>query len=370
MYQPQNKDSTNYEPSDRVQQLTQENQSKDEQLRSLSQLLEQKDATIAALQQQLQSLQLQPAIAQGGTQQPFQAARAAQQAGLVWETLPDAPEDMRAAFAAVVHDKAYFRTNREKGNPQIYEFDLQRKCWKAMPKHPVPDGYAIVCIDDTLTTVGGYFEKIFGVKYSNKLYSFVSNSWVEQLPSMPTKRSAVSVAYGDNMLVVSGGYKDLLLLTVEVLNVRSRQWSSASSLPYGLSKYAGSTAICGGYVYMATCLVFTEMGKNILYRCSLSALAQSKPKTKLWQNIDDQSTSYSTMVVVDDQLIAVGGRDARYAPSREVLRYNSSRNVWEVVGHMTVPRSDCLVAVLPGKKLMVVGAHEAAHRRKATVAAL
>ena len=361
MYQPQDKDRTIYELTGRVQQLTQENQSKDEQLRSLSQLLEQKDATIAALQQQLQSLQPSP-------QQPFQAARVEQQTGLVWETLPDAPEEMWATSAACVRDKAYFLTNRSK---QVYEFDLQRKCWKAMPKHPVPEGYAVVCIDDTLTTVGGYFDKLWGGKYSNKLYSFVSNSWVEQLPSMPTKRSLASVAYGENMLVVSGGHKDFIpILTVEVLNVRSRQWSSASSIPYGLSKYAGSTAICGGYVYMATCLVFTEMGKNILYRCSLSALAQSKPKTKLWQNIDDQSTSYSTMVVVDGQLVAVGGRDARYAPSREILRFDSSRNAWEVVGHMTVPRSDCLVAVLPGKKLMVVGAHEAAHRRKATVAAL
>ena len=109
--------------------------------------------------------------------------------------------------------------------------------------------------------------------------------------------------------------------------------------------------ICGEFVYMSTGFVFTEMGKYVMYRCSLTALAQSKPKAALWKQIDNQITSFSTMAVVDDQL---GGRDSRYVASREVLRFNISINAWEVVGHMTVPRSDCLTAVLPGNKLMVV----------------
>ena len=221
-----------------------------------------------------------------------------------------------------------------------------------------------------LTSVGGYSDTLLGGKCSNKLYSIRGNRWVEDFPPMPTKRSIPSVVYGNGTLVVAGGYKVTHLVTVEVLNTRSRQWSSASSLPFALSKHSGAMAICGDFVYMSTGFVFTEMGKNILYRCSLTALAQSKPKAALWKQVDNQITSFSTMAVVDGQLLAIGGRDSRYVASREVLRFNTSTNAWEVIGHMTVPRSDCLTAVLPGNKLMVVGGYERDFHRMNTVVTL
>ena len=370
MYQegiPQDKDSTIRDLTSRVEQLTLDNQSKDQQLRHLNQLLQAKDETIAALQQQLQS---------GGSDtraapnlQGAQVTQARQQAkDLIWETLPDIPVEMSASSTAVIGDKAYFLSI---GCKNVYEFDMQRKHWTALPKHPIANGFAIVSINDTLTSVGGYIDSLLGSNYSNKLYSFLGNKWAEQLPPMPTKRSIPSAIYANNILVVAGGLKGLTpIIMVEVLNTRSRQWSSASSLPFALSKHSGAMAICGDYVYMATSLVTTELGKNVLYRCSLSALAQSKPKATVWKQIDDQMTPFSTMAIVDGQLLAIGGRDTRHVASREVLRFNISTNAWEVVGHMTVPRSDCLVAVLPRNKLMVVGAFELNFRRMATVTTL
>lgn len=136
---------------------------------------------------------------------------------------------MWASSSAVVDGKAYFLSN---GCKNVYEFDLQRKRWSAMPKHPIADGTAIVCIDDMLTSVGGYIDNLLGGKYSNKLYTFIGNRWVEDFPPMPTKRLIPSVVYSNGTLVVAGGCKVSHLNTVEVLNTQSRQWSSASSLPF------------------------------------------------------------------------------------------------------------------------------------------
>ena len=172
MYQeglPQDKDDIIRHLTTRVQRLTVD---KDEQLRSLKQLLELKDETIATLQQELQSLRTHK-DSNVSSQQQVQATQARQQTtDLVWETLPDAPVDMWASSSAVVGGKAYFLSN---GCKNVYDFDLQRKRWSAMPKHPIADGIAIVCIDDMLTSVGGYINNLLGGKYSNKLYTFIGN---------------------------------------------------------------------------------------------------------------------------------------------------------------------------------------------------
>ncbi len=90
-----------------------------------------------------------------------------------------------------------------------------------------------------LTTVGGGSRS-----YSNKLYSYIDNQWVEHFPPMRTKRRNPAAVYANNTLVVAGGDNDEWRSnTVEILNTVNRQWSSVSSLPVGMS-YA-SVTICG-----------------------------------------------------------------------------------------------------------------------------
>ena len=50
------------------------------------------------------------------------------------------------------------------------------------------------------------------------------------------------------------------------------------------------------------------------------------------------------------QLLAVGGKQ-----TTAIHKYNPTTNSWEVISHMTTPRSQCLVAVLPHNELRVVG---------------
>ena len=41
--------------------------------------------------------------------------------------------------------------------------------------------------------------------------------------------------------------------------------------------------------------------------------------------------------------------------NNNIYSHNTGTNSWEVISHMPTPRHWCLVTVLPGNKLMVVG---------------
>ena len=57
------------------------------------------------------------------------------------------------------------------------------------------------------------------------------------------------------------------------------------------------------------------------------------------------------------RLLAVGGKDSDDKKTTAIHMYNTTTNTWEVISHMTTPRSQCLVAVLPHNQLMVVGGY-------------
>ncbi len=78
------------------------------------------------------------------------------------ESLPDAPDNMRYGSSAVIGDKAYFKSGASKT-----VLELSKNHWHELP--PCPNTYfAIVCIDEMLTTVGGRSDT---QRYSNKLYT-------------------------------------------------------------------------------------------------------------------------------------------------------------------------------------------------------
>ena len=182
-------------------------------------------------------------------------------------------------------------------------------------------------------------------------------------------------------LVVAGGTsgegkKDLS--TVEVMDTEMLQWSTVSSLPHPL--YQGSATLCGDQVYIvAGC---SQKGKNFapikysksVFTCSLTALLQScQPQSrtarmmtysllghallvsKVWHQLADTPFTFSPCVLLHGHLLIVGGYTSDKEESNAIHAYNTITNSWEVISHMTTPRHQSLVAVLPHNQLMVVG---------------
>ena len=154
-----------------------------------------------------------------------------------------------------------------------------------------------------------------------------------------------------------------------MMDTESLQWSTASSLPHPISQ--ASVALYGDQFYMLGGYDQSDKPSKSVFTCSLAALLQScQPQSlgaqlktlslpasrpKVWHHLADIPVTLSTCASLHGQLLAVGGRDSDYKETTAIHMYNTTTNSWEVISHMTTPRRQCLVAVLPHNQLMVVG---------------
>ena len=91
---------------------------------------------------------------------------------------------------------------------------------------------------------------------------------------------------------------------------------------------------------------------------SLGAWLKILTLQAVWHQIADLPVCRSSCVTLCGQLLAVGGCDESFENRTTAIhQYNPATNSWEVISHMPTARYDTLVAVLPGKKLMVVGGY-------------
>jgi N-acetylneuraminic acid mutarotase len=138
-----------------------------------------------------------------------------------------------------------------------------------------------------------------------------------------------------------------------VLNTETLQWSTAADLPQPM-KFA-LMAVCVDQIYIMGVL------SSCMYICSLQALIQSFPASirnrgaRVWKEVDAPPVERSTCVSIHGRLLAIGGRESAYSPSSAIHMYNPTTDSWEVISHMGTSRWQCIAAVLPNNRLMVVG---------------
>lgn len=75
----------------------------------------------------------------------------------------------------------------------------------------------------------------------------------------------------------------------------------------------------------------------------------------LWQEMAELPVDLSTLVTLQGQLLAVGGRYSGKKPTSAVHQYDRTTNAWKKISHMKTKRYHCMAVVLPGNRLMVVG---------------
>ena len=286
---------------------------------------------------------------------------------LRWNDGGRAPCKMWGGVATVDGCVAYFRCAPVDKEVPVYSFDFTTQNWSALPKCP-SYGFSLAIVNTLLTAIGG---KMPNGKVSSSLLSLIDNKWTEHFMPMPTKRWVTTAVCNDSYLVVAGGWGEgnKRLSTVEVMSTNTRQWFTASSLPHPLSE--ASATLCGDQVYILA--GFHEKGKSkSVFTCSLDALFQScqsqslgtrlralsspsRGRTRVWQKLLDTPVTLSTCVSLHGQLIVVGGRDSDDKKTSVIHTYKPATNSWEPISHITTPRSQCLLAVFPQNKLMVVG---------------
>ena len=328
---------------------------REKEIRDLRESLSARDSDINDLQRQLQHLRVeQPQAKVGSKMAEKRSIR------LRWRDGGRAPEKMYFGSYTADGHMTYFRDG---STENVHAHNAATGKWNKLPNCP-HKFFALVVVNGVLTAVGGSSSG-----YTNKLLSLVGKGkWVEQLPCMPTKRNNTAAVCSGKTLVVIGGYSGVTLKTVELLDIDSLQWFIASELPHPL--FRSSATVCGDNLYLVGGFCEDINGTKSVLTCSLSALVQSaKPATlggrsekafsqteQVWREVASLPVTRSTCASLNGQLIAVGGRDSHNKKiTNSVYAYDPTTDHWDVISTMPTARRDCLVAVLPGNQLMVVG---------------
>ena len=245
----------------------------------------------------------------------------------------------------MVHgNTAYFSSGRN-----VYSYTGPENKWTRLPQCKYRF-FAMAVINDALTTIGGLDWQYAA---TDTLLSLRGSSWEEVLPPMRTKRRHPAAASIPTYLVVAGGRRSLLAIgitaTIEVLNIETLQWSTASSLPEAVS-YPQMTT-CGGCFYLAD-------DENGVFACSVEDLLKSinsSDSGSVWTRLASIPTSqWSSLATLRGRLLAIGGDDGEENPTGAIHCYMAT-NSWSVIGEMPTSRARILTAVLPSNELVVVG---------------
>ena len=225
---------------------------KERQLGQVNQQLEESEQLIANFGKRNTQLEEQLRVRNWAAVQDFgDNARTVNKANmkLRWREGEKAPCKMSRYCDAVVDNSTVYY--KSVGDNNIYAYCIPSSNWSTIRDCPLRGGFAVVVIDGVLTTVGGFD---YDLKYSNKLFSLTwegsRRKWTEKFPPMPTKHCSATALRTGTALIVAGGYdaNSKSLKTVEVLNIETQQWHTASDLPEPLAQL--SLMLSGDLVYI------------------------------------------------------------------------------------------------------------------------
>ena len=352
----------------------------DQLMTQFQQSLEQKDRTIGDLRQtisaherKIQQLEQQDKHAGSRLPQPSAAAKVPQAAvvpavqrniaQLRWEEGKRAPDTMLRSGAVVEGNTVYISPFR---SSEVYSCNVISgdQQWSNLARHRYWD-FSLVLVNGLLTSVGGYD----GSGCTNSLLSLTGEEgkrqWSEVFPAMPTPRSKTASVTTEQALIVAGGHTGAGRLdTVEVMDIPSQQWTTASRLPQPFSWM--SITICGDQLYLAGGFDESDKASKSVLTCSLTDLlppqslgARPHPlslaeKTGVWRQARDLPITLSTLTTLGGHLLAIGGKDDSGKPTAAVHCYDGRTDSWHVVSQMKNGRSHCLAAALPEDQLLVV----------------
>ena len=258
---------------------------------------------------------------------------------------------MERGSATTDHQFAYFTSY---GSDSVYSYEWNTEQWNILPSCPYCN-CALVIIDGTLTTVGGY-----GSGYTNKLFTLRQRQWVEEYPPMNTARSSpavVSTFGGDYIIVIGGRGDGGWTGAVELFQVKTRRWYKLTNIPQRLT--LPSATICGNQLHV---IGYDDDG----YSCSIKNLpsndepitSQSIPHLISWTSLPRLPVTHSTAAAATlyEQLVIIGGM-------QDGLTVNSIHQLvdgkWVEIGSMSCNRWHCLVVSPSPDRMMIVGGYRA-----------
>ena len=339
-----------------VSALQQSVEQKDTALQAKDELLQEKKREIRELQQSLRG--------KGGG-----GGVATVPLKLEWRDGPRAPFPTHGASIAVSREVAYFREGVS--NSKVLMYNSMTQKWTVLPECP-KEYFSMAVVNGVLTAIGGESSgtatKSLLSLSQQKGGLLTQEKWIKQFPPMTYYHNSPVVATTNTSLIVTGGWgPDIEKATVEVMDTETLHWSTVASLPHPL--YQATAAICGGRMYIGNGFKGnSEWTKSVLV-CEVRDLQSATPQpahahsSHVWREIAELPVDWSSLITLQDQLLAIGGKSGDRATS-EVRQYDVTTNSWRIISHMHTKRCHPLAAVLPNNRVMVVGGRGQDHTNK------
>ncbi len=279
------------------------------------------------------------------------------------------PIEMSSAQSVVINDTVYVGGGGA-GNyrDRCTVMKLEQDQWTKLPEYTAKL-FAMTSLANRLVLVGGWDP--IKRERTNQLAVFKSGEWTHPYPPTNIARDFSTAVSFNNHIIVAGGEDDKgRISSVEVLDVASRRWYIAQSLPHPRSSLKstliGNTLfLMGGFDRSITVLIKTvhHVDLNELIAKALSNL--NTPS--LWQTIEDTPLEFSAPLSIGRSLLAVGGADDGEAddggadvglkPSSWIHLYQPDTRRWVKVGDLPTARHSCTCSVLPSGEVIVAGGH-------------
>ncbi len=129
----------------------------------------------------------------------------------------------------VIHDTVYVARGFTIGDHDRTVMKLEQDQWTEVPEY-IAQYFAMTSLANQLVLVGGCNPR--NTKSTNQLAMFESWEWTHPYPPMNIARSSSTGVSFNNHIIVAGGRDDEgPTSSVEVLDVASRKWYIAQSLP-------------------------------------------------------------------------------------------------------------------------------------------
>ena len=247
----------------------------------------------------------------------------------------------------------------------VFTYDISSNHWDKLP----PPGHIkgiLQIIDGSLSVIGG--RNINTGEVTNKVSTFINNSWTQHYPNMSKPRFTPGVATNSDHVIVAGGRRDINTWydDIELLYYKqSPHWiKSYVSLPEPMAII--SLTISDDLLYIAGYVTSDGKRSNKAYKVSVDKITSSvapsstSSQTVQWTTIPSTPHYLTAIIPGSCPPVIIGGR-LQGVPTADIAMLKQS---WSKVASLSSPR--LVVAVLPinCESILVIGGSTAGQSDK------
>ena len=238
----------------------------------------------------------------------------------------------------------------------VYTYDISSNHWDKLP----PPGHyrgTLQIIDGKLSVIGGMDTNTDEI--TNKVSTFINNSWTQHYPNMSKPRFRPGVAIYSDYVIVAGGIGDGYTINddIELLYYKqSPHWIRTNiNLPEPM--YDISLTISDDLLYIAGYETSHERS-NKAYKISVdkitSSVAQSSTSSQTVQWTTIPSTPHYNTAIIPGSCppVIIGGDDLQDVPTAAVAMLKQS---WSKVVSLSSPKLAVAVVPINCESILVIG---------------